>query len=268
MTPPRLNPFREPRLWATFLWALTLAVGIAWVDWGLRRMEAAAEALPVVLVAADPLTDEQRREARVEVERDPSVARADWRSPGHQIRNISDRFSDPSWRELVPGDQAWLPWVLEVRPHKPLGHPARLRAFVATCRKQPRWGVVLWSPERFGRLLRGRRILLAASGFGLALVLLSGVGLLLCLPWPRRGGGWLWVLQAMLGLLAPATVWLAAHLAGAPPDARGLGLSAGLGFLLACLVAPVVRRPLQQPQRLSFMVAEEKNERQNTRGGD
>jgi hypothetical protein len=238
-----LSAWREARLWVTVLWTLVLATGAAGWDWAERRMAAGPSPRPVLLLPDRDPGDEQRREIARRLAGEPGIASAKWRSPSELSRAMTRRFDDDRWRALLPTDQSdWLPWMLEVRPAEPLDGLAQVEAFVVRRRQEGGWGV-LWDGVPARRLLKARRELRIFLGLGLALVGLIGAAALRGLGWPTVGGRAFWGWSAGLGTVAPLAVAAGGWLAGAPVGARAALVAAAAGFLLAGLVAPMIRMP-------------------------
>lgn len=256
-----LRPLGQERLWITFLWALTLSVGLAGLDWTERWFHEEARTQTVVLLPRGTMDEDQRQGLRTKLEREPGVAATQWRSPAELTRQISGRFPQSEWQGLFPTDEAWLPWVLEVHPADPLESGELIRAFIARRQQEGAWRLTLWDPEPLQKLLRERALVRAVVGFWLLLAGLGGAVALLRVPWPARGGMVLVAWSALLGLLGPGAVWAAALLL-APPglDPQTLGVALAAGFILATLAAPVLRLP-KRKKSLSLSIKEDPDER-------
>jgi len=83
------------------------------------RVTAADQTL--VMLPESELDLGEREERRRRMMGEPGVGDARWVAPADLVRQLVRRNPEPGWRELLPEDRAWLPWVLEVRPIDPLG---------------------------------------------------------------------------------------------------------------------------------------------------
>jgi hypothetical protein len=253
------TPLGQGRLWVTLLWSLTLAVGLAALDWAERQFFEAAVGQTLVLLPARALDETQRQAERARLSGEPGVTGVQWRSPAELTRQVSRRFPQSQWKELFPTDEAWLPWVLEARPVDPLGEPEQVRSFIARRQKEGTWRLVLWDGAAIQNLARQRSALRWVFGFWLLLGGLTGAVALARMPWPGRGGVGLFVWSALLGLLGPAAVWCVALLAETGADDRSLGIALGSGFILAAAAAPLLR--LRRTQSHSITISEDSHER-------
>ena len=237
-----LYPLRSPRLWVAVLWSLTLAVALAAWDWAERRFEDEAAARRIVLLPAVAPDAAARAETLAKITAEPGIASAEWIAPADLTRRIAQLFPSPSGAIFSP-DEPWLTWVLEVRPRSPLDNSLHIDTFTAQRRGETgRWRMVLWDSTEIQELNRARAALRAVAGFFALIAALAGAAALACLPPPRsRGPLAFW--SGLLGTLAPAAVWGAALLGGIEADARSLALAAAAGFLLATLLASVLRKP-------------------------
>jgi len=254
-----LHPLRQERLWVTLLWALTLSVGLAGLDWAERAFEASAAAQTIAMLPKENPDDARRKEIRDQLSREPAVASAEWRAPAELAGQLARRYPQPQWQGLFPSDQAWLPWILEVRPEAPLDHLGLLRALAARHEQEGAWRLILWDSAALQTLAEQRLQVRVVVGFWLLLAGLCGMAALARLAWPERGGLWLILWSAVLGVLAPASVWATALLIEAPLDARALAIAATAGFVLASVVAPVLR--VRRVKALSIEVGEDADER-------
>lgn len=260
-TPSRLpRALRNTRLWVTLLWTLTLAVGLAGWDWAELHAEDAAAGQTMILLPRDPLDEGAREAVRARLAGEAGVASASWIAPAELARRLSQRFPQAEWQDLFPADEAWLSWVLEIRPAAPLDTLALMRDFAARRQHEGAWRLALWDPTLLETLARQRGALRVVLGFWLGLVALAGVAALLRLPLRRgeRLGMVAW--SAFLGVLGPGAVWSAALLAGAEPDPRTLGVALGAGLLLSALIAPLLRLP-EGNRHISLMLGEDAHER-------
>lgn len=259
--PSRLpRPLRNARLWVTLLWSLTLAVGLAGWDWAERHFEDGAAGQTMILLPRDPLDDAAREAVRARLAAESGVLSATWIAPAELTRRLSQRFPQSEWQDLFPADEAWLSWVLEVRPAAPLDALAQMRDFAARRQHEGSWRLVLWDPALLETLARERGALRIVLGFWLALAALAGAAALLRLPLRRGEGLGLALWSGFLGLLGPGAVWSAALLGGADPDARALAVGLAAGLVLTAFIAPLLRLPEGNPH-LSLMLGEEPHER-------
>jgi hypothetical protein len=236
------------RFWVTLLWAMVLAVVVTALDWAEGELRTRAAALPILMVPEARLGEDARRRQLESVTQTWDGVRAAWLSPADQATRISRRFPDEHWRQALDADDAWLPWVLQVWPADPLGHPATAGALAAWGEQQAGMRV-FWDNEPLARLVVARRAVWWPGVFLLALVLSIGAVALgrLGRPAGRQGFGLL-VLSAIFGAAAPAAVWSAAWLAGVALTGRSLALAMFTGLVFAAAVAPMLRerRPVQR----------------------
>jgi hypothetical protein len=255
-----LMPPRQERLWVTLLWTLTLSVGSAGWDWSERQFQELALPQRLVLLSKGTLDDRQRQEVRGKLLGEPGIGGVQWISPADLTHQVSRRFPQAEWQGLFPADGAWLPWVLEVHPADPLSQSELIRAFVARREQEGSWRLVLWDPEPLQRLIGERLTVRVVLGFWLILAALSGAVALLRIPWPEQGGLMLLAWSMLAGLMGPAAVWAAAWLlAPQELDIQCLGIALAVGFILATVVAPVLRH--RRRKSLSLEISEAPNER-------
>lgn len=253
------TPLRTERLWVTLVWSLTLAVGAAAWDQAELAFEAAAAGTTMVLLPLGSLDEAGRDAMKGKIQGEPGVAAAVWLSPRELTERLSRRFPQGEWHDLFPKDDAWLSWMLEVRPSAPLDTYSRMNDIAARRRQEGVWRMVLWDGAPLEALAGHRHVLHLVLGFFLALVGLGGVAALLRIPLARPGRAGLLAWSGFLGLVGPGAVWSAALLAGAEPDDESLMVGLGVGFLLATFIAPMIR--LRQERRLSLTVGEDAHER-------
>lgn len=254
-----LAPLGMERFWLTLLWAVSLAVGVALWDWVEAHFREAAAGQTVLLLPAEPLDDTQRQAVLRMVSQDPAVASANWRSPADLSRIVMVRFPQAEWARLFPADDAWMPWVLEVRPRPPLESHGLIQAFIRQREQEGSWRLVLWDNILIQNLSGERAAVRAAAGMFVILVGVCGAAALKRMVWPTRGGAALAVWSAVAGALAPAAVGSAALLAGELIPGRTLAIGAGAGFLLAAALAPMLRQPRRKT--ISTTVREASDER-------
>ena len=126
-----LTPLREARLWVTFVWALTLALGVSGLDWAERLFEERAAALTMLLLPTEPPDASQRQAMLEKLRKEAGAGGLQWRAPADYSRQLSQRFAQPQWQGLFPEDEGWMPWILEVHPLRPLEQPQLIRDFIA-----------------------------------------------------------------------------------------------------------------------------------------
>ena len=256
-----LSSLHEGRLWVALMWSLAVAVGVAAFDVADRQIRADAARQQMILMPATEMDATARRAAKMKMLADPAVVSVRWRSPAESLRDLSRRFTQPQWRDLMPREDQALPWLLEVQPADPLGGNAQIRDLIARHRKDG-W-LVLWNNEPLLRLVHARRGLWTLGGLWLTLLTAAGALALLCLPIPAQGALALAIWSSACGLIAPGAVAAGVWLAGGPVDARALVLALTIGFILAGPLAAVLRRP-QTKASLSVTVGEANDERQSS----
>ena len=252
-----LVPLSLGRFWVTTLWVVMLGVGLAGWEWGERRLRVAAADQTLVMLPESELDLGEREDRRRRMIGEPGVGDARWVAPADQVRRLARRHPEPGWRELLPEDRAWLPWVLEVRPIDPLGDPLTIGSFIARRKQEGGWPLALWDAERIGRLRDARRALRVGMGLWLALGALAGAAALARYPWPASAGAALIAWSILFGLAGPGAVWVALRLAGANPDPRSLMVALGAGFVLAGIVGPMIRKRRNREPSLTAAESED-----------
>lgn len=261
LTARLFGPLRSERLWIVLVWSLALAVGLAGWDWAERAFEEAASGQQIVLLPRETLDAGAREAERAKLSNEPGVLSAQWVRPSDLAGRVSQLFPQSEWQEMFPPEEeSWLPWALELRPIAPLERIGPIRDFVSSLAQDGNWRMALWDPSPLVALAQRRTALRVFLGFWLALIALGGVAALLRIPSPRKGRGALLAWSALLGALGPAAVWSAALLGGGDPDGRTLAVAAGGGFVLATLVAPMLRLS-QGPKKISLTLGEDSDER-------
>lgn len=235
--PPASSPL-SGALW-TALWSILLALGIAFGATAWRAIETRAAAHTILLLPTTPATDSEREERIAAFRDDALIESAEWLSPTALVQRVSSSVPPNVWAELFSEDDAWLPWLLQLRMKEPLASTDAVAERVERLRAEPRYRLVLFDQgalEADASLYR--RLRQGTFAFAGALFL-WGLLSVLASPPPRRRAA-----EALLGAILVAlgiflggqafralqypldpTAWLRAGLAG-------FGLAAFLGPML------------------------------------
>jgi hypothetical protein len=268
--------FLHPSSFMTLAWTLALAGAVALWDAGERWMAVQADQ-PVILLPERAPDDAQRQTTARRIADEAGVSSVLWRSPAELNRRVRGALPEPGWTNLLPQDEAWAPWVLEVHLQDPLDHADAARALVARHEQEGGWQLVLWDAAALDTLAGQRLLWRGGLGIWAVLVALGGALALALAPSqasPRAAGRlavWCWT--TVLSLAAVVAVWAMIPILGGPADARSLTLALTVAFLLAGILAPVLSVRSQktvEPPRSSVAISiqEASDERPNPRPGE
>lgn len=252
-------PLYSSRLWIAVMWAVAWGLCLAGWDRAERMWAEAAADQAIVLLPVNPPQEREREEARGKVAKETGVGTARWLSPAEWTKRVRSRHGEEDWSKLLPTDQAWLPWLLEVQPVRPLDGIGEIQSFIARRRQEGIWQSIVWDGERIQRWRDERNSLRVLLGLiGLIDGLCGAAALGLTAP-PVGGKVGLWLWQSAGGAALPAAIMEGARLAGGPVDGRCVGLAAAAGFILAGLIAPMIRRPEKRERETAISGGEVQN---------
>jgi hypothetical protein len=236
------SPFSDTRLWITLLWSVLLSVilMVYRVSESVFRQKARGSQV-ILLPNQDP--DEHEREAEAaRLGAEPGVRYVSWVQPAEVARQIEIAFQDVPDGELEPPEESWIPWMLEIRMSEPLDHIDRTRDFILKRRQEALWTVITDS-ESMDSLRRARSGIRKILITLLILILPGGLFGLKCIPCNTGYGGMMRLWSGLLVLAFLLAGWhvmqdsiiFQLHLSGLAWGLAG-------GFILATLIAPMIRK--------------------------
>lgn len=236
------------RPWTLWLWSVTLALSVAGADRAWREALARGRERSALLVPAGQPPPHRRDEAEKSLETYPEVASAEWLSPSALALEATLAFSRGSLPEIFPDEEAWLPWILEVRFRDPFAQ-ARIGARIADLGDDPAWRLVLWDGPASAEDARAARRALLLGGSLVAFLAFGGFQALRLGP-ARRGR---FVHESVIGAFATCATVAAfggvARYAGDAPDARAWIVGLGAGLALSGVLGPCLRgRAFAEPE--------------------
>ena len=147
-----------PRYWITWLWAVSIACPLAALDGVHRWMRNQDQDRRVLLLPAQTLNDQQRRDTLGQLRRLPQIESGRWLSPSNLVNETTSVLALDSARTMFSDEEAWLPWVLELDLLDPMRHRPQIVAMLDELKSDPEWRLVLWDDQRIQRksVLLGR----------------------------------------------------------------------------------------------------------------
>lgn len=244
MTRPLL---KQGRIWTACLWAATVAVGLGSLHAAWVFMARTAQTQAALLVPALAWDASQRERALAEIQAYPEVRESGWISPSELARETGELLPPERWPEILSEEDSWLPWVLEIRWRDPLLTPDAIRWRVEALRLDAQWKFVLWDDEILLRRRGALVTVLVLGGSGLGLIFLLGLIALATGPRRERGALAEGLMGALLAMGSVALMGVAAMLEGFYPEDLTWGIAGTTAFLLAGVIAPMIKRPRSVP---------------------
>lgn len=235
--------FQQGRLWVICLWASVLAGGLGALHATWSFAQQGAEDQAALLVPAASWNQDQRNRTLADIQSKAEVREAAWLSPAEIARETSDLLPPERWPEILSEEDAWLPWVLEVRWHDPLLHHGAIRSRAEAFRLDAQWKLVLWEDD----LLMNRRRALFTSvtlgGVALALAFVLGLAAL-ATGTPRQSHA---LAEASVAVILSAVslgiMGAVAMLEGIYFNPSSWAVAGVSAFILAAVLAPMIKRP-------------------------
>lgn len=234
---------QQSRLWVICLWASVVAGGIGALHaaWSFAQRDAADQT--ALLVPAAAWNEEQRNRTLSDIQSRPEVREAGWLSPAELARETSALLPPERWPEILSEEDAWLPWVLEVRWHDPILRHDAIRSRVEAFRLDAQWKIVLWEDDLLMHRRRALITTLTLGGVSLALVFVLGFVALASGP-PRESHA---LAESIAALIFCAVtlgmVGAVAMIEGIYLGSLTWGMVGSTAFILAAVLAPMIKRP-------------------------
>lgn len=227
------------RTFTACLWAIVLASIAAAADGYIRWNREEASKLTVLLLPSEA-PDEAAREARAaEIESNPAVASARWLSPKDLAQQTSQSVSRELWPSLFGEDEAWLPWIAEIRFANPVADSEAVKQTVADLDSDSYWQLVLWDEKRFAQHVENES---RSKAFWVLPLIIFIFGLIaLAFGKPRQSWIKEFLANSVLAVGVMAGLVALAQSAGFRVDARVWQVALAVSFVVAGLVAPVLK---------------------------
>lgn len=246
MTDPAPNPSRKspasPRRWIVWIWSFVLACGLAGLDTAHRALDDRAAEASLILLPREDSGDAGRKTTLEEIRKAaPGLRSAQWLSPRELAQQTSRGLSSSALGELFSGEDAWLPWIAEIRFADPIGDRARIQAWLETLKADRNWRLILWDAPAIIRMSGERQTLDFTASAALFLVFILGLAAIRLSP-PRASGAWAEAGFGLGGVLILVLLFgVVATAAGVPLDERSWGVAIAASFALAGLIAPMLK---------------------------
>lgn len=227
------------------LWSATLALGVATGSSVWERIESRAAERAILLLPASETSETDRERWLASLLEKNSVASGEWLSPTTLVQRVSTSVPADLWAQLFSDDDAWLPWLLQLRPVDPLHSSAELEATLEAFHADPRFRLVLYDQPALTRDAEIWRHVRTGTFLFAGLMMTLGLLALLLSPGLTR-----YPIEAPFGGLLAVILAAAAGYAlqrfGAPLDRNQYLRSLATAFGLAALVGPMLKGRLTQ----------------------
>lgn len=231
------------RTYIACLWALAFASLIAGADLADRRIRERASVQSLLLLPAQTLDDPQKAKILADLKSHPEVFSVRWLSPKELAQETSRVVSRELWPSLFAEEEAWLPWIAEVKFRDPIGEGEAVRKILGALEADSTWRLRLWDQAKMSRDAALVQRILRLSIPGGAIVLLLGALGLFFMPGDRTRPWAEFIINAVAAPALAAGLGAVANYSGIALDQRAWSLLLGASFILAGLAAPMLKMP-------------------------
>lgn len=231
-------------LW-TAIWSAVLALGVAAGATTWERIETRANERALLLLPSTESSEADREQWLEHLLEDLNFESGEWLSPKDLVQQVSATVPSEMWGELFSESDAWLPWLLRMRPADPLEDIPAFKAQLEDLRNDPRFRLALYDEAALERDANQYALVRRATFIAAGVLALLGALALLLSPFTTR-----WLFDVPLGAVLAAGLtglgWYGLLRAGVAVD-REQGLRAlATALTLAGLIGPMLKGRITQ----------------------